>query len=101
MWQVYLDFRKRRGCSYSDRIYVPRLAINAESLDGNKLESGWIKEEKFSYLIMLVLENKGKARVRAEVCSGKVKIDAPRLSEICNVDTVDIRWGIVELPIWK
>lgn len=50
---------------------------------------------------MLVLENKGKARVRAEVCSGKVKIDAPRLSEICNVDTVDIRWGIVELPIWK
>lgn len=43
MWQVYLDFKKRGGCSYSDRICVARVAIYAESLDGNKLKNGWIE----------------------------------------------------------
>lgn len=42
MWQVYLDFKKRGGCSYLDRMYVPRLAIYAESPDGNKVKNGWI-----------------------------------------------------------
>lgn len=39
------------------------------------------------------LENRGKESGRAEVCSGKVKIVAPLLSEICNVDNCGCNIG--------
>lgn len=42
-----------------------------------------------------VLENKDKEWLRAEVCSGKIKIAAPLLSEICNVGTVDVTLDVV------
>lgn len=43
MWLVYLDFNKRGGCSYSDKMYIPRMAIYVESLVVNKLKNRWLE----------------------------------------------------------
>ena len=41
--------------------------LYAKSQDGNKQMDGWMKQETFPYLIPLVSESKGEARVIAEV----------------------------------